>query len=60
MTLHNGIAKFQQKVLTFLSWNQRSRNSDPNYKVKKNIKIKGKREQSKKLQKFDSKEKNVS
>lgn len=39
MTLHNGIANFQQKVPTFLSWDQRSKNSDSDYKVKKNEKL---------------------
>lgn len=32
-TSHNGIANFQQKVQTFLSWDQRSRNSDPDNKA---------------------------
>ena len=53
MTPLTGMANFQQKVQTFLSWDQRSRKSELDNKAERNERllsdIKGKRKQNKKL-----------
>jgi len=55
LTLHTSMANFQQGLQTFLSWDQRSRKSEPDNKAERHerlltdMKIKEKRKQNRKF-----------